>query len=283
MSPASSGSGANERRPSDATSLESSIHEQRGADSDAAAANPAAAHPGRAHFQQQLQALEANALGGLDLILEQLDRVLEALHHQDVELAQMVIDDDDRVDGRYLEVHQGILSLLALQAPVAGDLRLVAALLHLIKHIERMGDQCVNIAKLIPLSGNDPPVRPEVLRALARMGALARSEVVQCRAAFASRDAELAEDLVRQDREINRVNREIFRMAIEIGDDPDTREWAMHMVLVARALERIGDNAVDIGEQVAFVVTGLFREFSDSSAGSSRGSSAGNNPGLTAG
>jgi len=204
--------------------------------------------------------------------------VLEALHHQDVELAQMVIDDDDRVDGRYLEVHQGILSLLALQAPVAGDLRLVAALLHLIKHIERMGDQCVNIAKMIPLSGYDPPVRPEMLRSLARMGALARSEVIQCRAAFGSRDAELAADLVRQDREINRVNREIFRMAIEIGDDLDTREWAMHMILVARALERIGDNAVDIGEQVAFVVTGLFREFPDSSAGSSSPFTTGQNP-----
>src|ERR1035437_10911829 len=96
---------------------------------------------GRAHFQTQLQELEANALGGLDLIVEQLDRVLEAIRHQDVELAEMVIADDDRVDGRYLEVHQGILSLLALPAPVAGDLRLVAALLHTIKHIERMGDQ----------------------------------------------------------------------------------------------------------------------------------------------
>jgi phosphate transport system protein len=223
---------------------------------------------GRAHFQQQLQQLEADALGGLDLVVEQLDRVLEALQHQDVELARMVIDDDDRVDGRDLEVHQGVLSLLALQAPVAGDLRLVAALLHLIKHIERMGDQCVNIAKLIPLSGYEPPARPEVLQALARMGTLARSEVVQCRSAFASRDPELAEDLVRQDRDINLANREIFRMAIEIGDDHDTREWAMHMILVARALERIGDNAVDIGEQVAFVVTGLFREFSDASAAS---------------
>src|SRR5882757_4564224 len=228
-------------------------------------ARHAGATHGRAHFQEQLQALEANALGGLDLIVEQLDRVLEALRHQDVELAQMVIADDDRVDGRYLEVHQGILSLLALQAPVAGDLRLVAALLHTIKHIERMGDQCVNIAKLIPLSGHEPPVRPEVLDALAKMGAHARSEVVQCRAAFAGRDIELAEDLVRQDHEINRLNRDIFRLAIEIGDDPDTREWAMHMSMVSRALERIGDNAVDIGEQVAFVVTGLFREFSDSS------------------
>jgi phosphate transport system protein len=220
---------------------------------------------GRTHFQQQLQQLESHALDGLNLIVEQLDRVLEALDQQDVELAQMVIADDDRVDGRYLEVHQGILSLLALQAPVAGDLRLVAALLHIIKHIERMGDQCVNIAKLIPLSGHDPPVRPEMLQALARMGAYARSEVVQAKAAFASRDVALAEDLVRQDREINRQNREIFNIATEIGDDPDTREWAMLMILVARALERIGDNAVDIGEQVAFVVTGLFREFSDSS------------------
>ena len=105
-----------------------------------------------------------------------------------------------------------------------------------------------------------------MLEVLAKMGAHARSEVVSAKAAFAARDIELAEDLVRQDREINRLNREIFRMALDIGDDPDTREWAMFMTLVARALERIGDNAVDIGEQVAFVVTGLFREFSDSSS-----------------
>ena len=219
----------------------------------------------RLHFQQELRELEERALGGLDLVVEQLDRVLEALEHQDVELAQMVIADDDRLDGRYLEVHQGILTLLARQAPVAGDLRLISALLHVMKRIERMGDQCVNIAKLIPLTGNEPPVREEVRDALLRMGAYARSEVSQCKAAFANRDIGLAEDLVRQDRDINRMNREVFRMALDIGDDPDVREWAMTMVLVARALERVGDNAVDIGEQVAFVVTGLFREFTDSS------------------
>ena len=174
--------------------------------------------------------------------------MLEALEHSDVELAQIVIDDDDRLDGRYLEVHQGILSLLARQAPVAGDLRLVAALLHLIKHVERMGDQCVNIAKLIPLSGHEPPVRAEMLEYILRMGRAARSEVVQAKAAFSARDVALAEDLVRQDREINRLNREVFQLAIDIGDDPDTREWAMHMTMVARAIERIGDNAVDIGE-----------------------------------
>jgi phosphate transport system protein len=222
-------------------------------------------HELRHQFVEELAALEANALGALDLVTMQMDRVLEALEHQDVELAQMVVADDDRLDGRFLEVHQGILSLLALQAPVAGDLRLVAALLHTIKHIERMGDQCVNIAKLIPITGWEPPVDEQLLGVVLRMGRQARSEVVQCKRAFAERDVALAEDLVRQDRMINRDNRDVFRRAIDIGDEPDTREWAMTMVMVARAFERVGDNAVDIGEQVAFVVSGLFREFSDSS------------------
>ena len=209
--------------------------------------------------------LEDAALGGLDIVVEQLDRTLEALEHVDVELAELVIADDDRVDGRYLEVHQGVLSLLALQAPVAGDLRLVAALLHVIRSVERMGDQCVNVAKVIPLSGHEPPVRAEILGRLLEMGRCARAEILQAKRCFADRDVAMAEDLVRADRDVNRINRELFKMAVEIGDDIDTREWAMHMTLVGRALERIGDNAVDIGEQTAFVVTGLFREFSDSS------------------
>jgi phosphate transport system protein len=221
--------------------------------------------PHRLRYQQELADLEQAVLGGIELVVAQLDRVIEALLHQDVELASFVIADDDRIDGRYLEVHQGILSMLALQAPVAEDLRLVAALLHIIKHVERMGDQCVNIAKLLPLSGHEPPRTDEMVEQLVRMGQFARSEVVQCRAALAARDVALAEDLVNRDRDVNRLQREVFQLALAIGDDYETREWAMHMTLVARAFERIGDNAVDIGEQVAFIVTGLFREFSDSS------------------
>ncbi len=219
----------------------------------------------RQHFQDELARLEESALGGLDLVALSLDRALETVQHQDVELASMVIADDDRIDGRYLEVHQGILSLLALQAPVAGDLRIVAALLHVIKHIERMGDQCVNMAKLVPLAGHEPPADTELLDNLGRMGELARSLVVQSKQAFSRRDVGMAQDLVRQDDEIDKLNRACFRRALEIGDDPDPREWAMHMMLIARCLERVGDNAVDIGEQCAFVVTGLFREFEDAS------------------
>jgi phosphate transport system protein len=194
-----------------------------------------------------------------------LDRALETIQNQDIELASMVIADDDRIDGRYLEVHQGILSLLALQAPVAGDLRLVAALLHVIKHVERMGDQCVNMAKLVPLDGHEPPSDARMLDLIQRMGDQARAQVVQCGQAFERRDVDMAQDLVRQDDEIDRLNRDVFQNALELGDEADRREWAMHMMLVGRCIERIGDNAVDIGEQTAFVVTGLFREFEDAS------------------
>ena len=97
----------------------------------------------------------------------------------------------------------------------------------------------------------------------ARWARSARSEVVQAKQAFAAaRRRRWPRTSCARTSEINRLNREVFQLAIEIGDDADTREWAMHMMLVARALERIGDNAVDIGEQTAFVVTGLFREFS---------------------
>ncbi|HET8953034.1 MAG TPA: phosphate signaling complex protein PhoU, partial [Solirubrobacteraceae bacterium] len=200
-----------------------------------------------------------------DMVVTAMDRTLEALEHQDIELASIVVADDDRLDGRYLEVHQGILSLLALQAPVAGDLRVVAALLHVIRSAERMGDQCVNIAKLLPIVGHEAPVDEEMRAKIAKMGVLARSEVAQAKQAFLLRDVDLAQDLVRQDESVNKLNREVFQRAVETGGDVDSREWAMTMMLVARALERIGDNAVDIGEQTAFVVTGLFREFSDAS------------------
>jgi phosphate transport system protein len=225
-------------------------------------------HETRHQFRESLKELEEQTLGGLDIVVSQLDRALESLSYSDVELAAMVLADDDRIDGRYLEVHQGILSLLARQAPVATDLRVVAALLHVIRCIERMGDQCVNVAKLVPLSGYESPKDKEILDAIERMGQLARAQVIQARDAFATRNVEMAQDLVGRDREINRLNRETFKRAVEVGDDLDMREWAMFMILVARCLERIGDNTVDIAEQVVFVVTGLFREMADASAAS---------------
>jgi phosphate transport system protein len=226
-------------------------------------AERAAALEARNRFRDDLIRLEEQAMGGLDLVVSQLDRALEAISYQDVELAGMVAADDDQIDGRYLEVHQGVLSLLGRQPPTADDLRLVAALLHVIRCIERMGDQCVNMAKLVPLSGYEAPKDHQTLTMIERMGACVRQQITQSKDAFRTRHVALAHDLVRQDAEVNRLNREIFRRAVDVGDDAEVREWAMFMVLVARCLERIGDNTVDIAEQTAFVVSGLFREFTD--------------------
>ena len=219
----------------------------------------------RIHYQEELENLEARALEGLDLVSAQLVRASEAVEHQDSELAELVVANDDVIDGRYLEVHQAILTLLATQAPVATDLRLIAALLHLMKAIERMGDQCVNIAKLIPIAGHEPPADDRIVKDITTMSKQVQTQMSQAKRAFQSRDVEMARDLARQDDVVDNLNKEIFRIALEIGDDHDRREWAMTMILVARAIERIGDNAVDIGEQVAFIVTGLFREFQDAS------------------
>ena len=219
----------------------------------------------RVYYQEELEKLEASALGGLDLVSSALTRTMEAVERQDVELAQQVIADDDRIDGRYLEVHQSLIALLATQSPVATDLRLISALLHVLKNVERMGDQCVNVCKLIPLTGNEPPADEEMVRLILSMGKQTRTLIAQAKRAFEERNVDMARDLVRQDDVVDDLNRECFHLALAIGDDVDRREWAMTMLLGARAIERIGDNSVDIGEQVAFVVTGLFREFEDAS------------------
>jgi phosphate transport system protein len=219
----------------------------------------------RAGYLEELATLEASALGGLDMVNTALSRTMEAVENQDVEMAQVVIADDDRIDGRYLEVHQSLITLLATQSPVATDLRLISSLLHVLKSIERMGDQCVNVCKLIPLTGSHPPADEEMVKLILTMGGHTRTLIAQSKRAFEERDVEMARDLVRRDDVVDNLNRECFHLAIELGDDADKREWAMTMLLAARAIERVADNAVDIGEQVAFVVTGLFREFEDAS------------------
>jgi phosphate transport system protein len=214
----------------------------------------------RIQFHKDMRALEAQTLGGLDMVVRQLDRAIDSVTYQDVELAAMVVADDAGIDHCYLDVHHSVLSLLALQAPVADELRLVAALLQIIRCIERMGDQCVNIATLVPLSGNEPPKDSTILELLAKMHVAVRQQVTEAHEAFHTRQVERARDLVRHDKEVNRLNRQIFTRAVEVGDDIEIREWAMFMVLVARCLERTGDNAVEIAEQAIYVMTGQFRE-----------------------
>lgn len=218
----------------------------------------------RLNFHEELETAERGLLAEGSIVREQLESVIEALETRDGELARDVIARDDRVDDIYLATDSRIQTLLALQAPVAGDLRRVSAMLHSNLHLERMGDLCVNIAKFVLNDEPYPPDSPMVVR-LREMAIRGAEMLEMALAAFAQRDAELAEQLPVKDDALDRLNRGMLDDLKQYVQDDESFEWASKLILVARYLERFGDHAVDIGEQVAFLVTGVFSEFTDAS------------------
>jgi phosphate transport system protein len=218
----------------------------------------------RISLQEELDQLEASLQEEGALVLRALRGSLNALARQDDELADEVIAFDDEVDDTYVRIEEGIQSLLARQTPVAVDLRNVLAVLHINLHLERMADYCVTVAKLTKLV-RDTPQDTTLAEALEDMGSRAEEMIQTSLDSFASRDVESAEALVEMDELIDGANRRVVHQILDLSGDPDLREWGLRMLLVSRCLERIGDHAVDIGEQTAFLVTGQFREFTDAS------------------
>jgi phosphate transport system protein len=218
----------------------------------------------RLSFQEELDRLEANLQEESELVLRSLRGALNALQQQDSELADEVIAFDDEVDARYLEISQGVEQLLARQTPVAVDLRLVLAVLHINLGLERMADLCVTIAKLTKLSADLEP-DATLVEAFEEMGARAEEMIRVAMKSFAERDLAGAESLVDLDELIDRANRRVVSHVLDLGTDTEIREWGLRMIIVSRCLERVGDHAVDIGEQTAYLVTGEFREFTDAS------------------
>lgn len=218
----------------------------------------------RINFHEELTAAERGLLAEGRIVRTQLENVIKALDTRDIELAEQVIAEDDRVDDVYLATDARILSLLALQAPVAGDLRLVSAILHSNLHVERMGDLCVNIAKFV-LNREPYPSDSPMLSRIHEMSGHAAEMLDLAMAAFAQRSADLAEELPTRDNSLDRLNRGMLDDLKQYVNDEESFEWASKLLLVARYLERFGDHAVDVGEQVSFLVTGVFREFEDAS------------------
>jgi phosphate transport system protein len=218
----------------------------------------------RTGFHEELAELEAQLQTESDLVLRSLRAVLSALSHGDAELADEVVAFDDDVDGYYLSIEQGIESLLARQTPVAVDLRLVLAILHINLHLERMADYCVTIAKLIKLT-HGLPGEPTLVEEFEEMGSRAEEMIRVAVDSFAARDLARADTLVDLDELIDRANRRAVERVFAIAGDADAGKWGLRMLIVSRCLERIGDHAVDIGEQTAYLVTGEFREFTDAS------------------
>jgi phosphate transport system protein len=218
----------------------------------------------RVNFAEELEIAESGLMAEGRLVLQQLERVLDALGRRDLELAARVIRDDDRVDDIYLATETRVLNLLALQSPVARDLRLVNAILHSNVHIERVGDLCVNIAKFVHNSPPFPSNSPMLTR-LQEMGMRAGELLDTALRAFSERDAELAEELPVMDNVLDRLNRGMLQVLKEYAGDEESFEWAVNLILVARYMERMGDHAVDIGERTSYMVTGVMREFTDAS------------------
>jgi phosphate transport system protein len=218
----------------------------------------------RISLQEELDQLEASLQEEGALVLRALRGCLNALSRQDAELADEVIAFDDEVDETYIGIEEGIQSLLARQTPVAIDLRNVLAVLHINLHLERMADYCVTVAKLTKLVHDSTP-DSTLTEALEDMGTRAEEMIQTALDSFANRDVASAESLVDLDELIDGANRRVVHQILSLSADPDLREWGLRMLLVSRCLERIGDHAVDIGEQTAFLVSGQFREFTDAS------------------
>jgi phosphate transport system protein len=218
----------------------------------------------RVTFQEELDQLEASLQEEGALVLRVLRGALNALAQRDVELADEVIAFDDDVDRRYVEIEETIESLLARQTPVATDLRLVLAMLHMNLHLERMADYSVTIAKLTKLVA-DVEGDPMLLQSLQEMGERAEEMIRVALDSFSNRDLAGAESLVDLDELIDRSNRRFVERVVEVVGEPGMREWVLRMVIVSRTLERIGDHAVDIGEQTAYLLTAEFRELTDAS------------------
>ena len=219
----------------------------------------------RLSFTEELAQLEASLQEEGTLVLRALRSSLNALARGDQELADEVIRFDDEVDRRYISIEEGVQSLLARQTPVAADLRLVLAVLRVNLHLERMADYCVTVAKLTKLMGDLNVHGDAIGRSIEDMGQRAEQMTRVALEAFATRDAVMAETLVELDELIDRANRHAIEDVLSLGDSAEEREYGLRMLVVSRCVERIGDHAVDIGEQVAYLVTGEFREFSDAS------------------
>jgi phosphate transport system protein len=218
----------------------------------------------RRHFHEELHLLEMDVRSMGDIAESMIGEAFESLEGKDAQLAEKVISRDDELDDLYLGIEKRTLELLALQTPVATDLRLISALLHTNFHLERAGDMAVNIAKIAEVTAN-LPTNDTILTQLREMADVVRPMLRAAMRAFAERDLDLALKIPAMDDPVDRLNRNMYREVAACADDQQLLEWAVRMMVVSRQLERTGDHAVDIAEQVAFFVTGEFREFTDAS------------------
>lgn len=215
------------------------------------------------HFHEELSALERRILGMAEQAETMVTMAVDAVTKGDLELADRVVAMDDRIDDTYIDAHHQWTTLMARNQPLGSDLRRMAVLLQLNSTFERMGDQCVNIAKIAILNEGLPRVE-RICGFVREMGDLVRPMIRTALDAYVRQDIDEARLLPAMDEPIDRLNAGMYKEAVAVGTDPLLLEWATKMLMVSRALERIGDQAVDVGEQTVYLITGERAEFDES-------------------
>ncbi|MGQ0680666.1 MAG: phosphate signaling complex protein PhoU [Actinomycetota bacterium] len=218
----------------------------------------------RRSFSAELHKVEARIQTMSAAAQDMVGQTLTGIRDNNPDYFEPVIAADDEVDFYYLDIERRVMDLLALQTPVAGDLRLLTTVIHINHSLERIADMAVNLAKVGLLSIALPPSEP-VVTAITEMGGIALRMVGAAMDAFARRDLGLALQLPEMDEPIDRLNRGMISLILPLAADRRMLEWGIRMHSVSRQIERMGDQAVDIAEQVAFLITGEFREFTDAS------------------
>lgn len=214
------------------------------------------------HFHQELEALERKVLSLVDRAEQMAEMAVEAVTTGDVELAERVMELDHAIDQTHFEVLSEWTTLMARFQPLGSDLRKMAVLLQLNNTFERMGDQCVNIARVAKQNAGLPSVE-RIVSQIREMGDLVRPMVRTAIEAYVRQDLDEARLLPSMDEPVDRLNAGIYREIVAVASNEQLLEWATKMVMVSRALERIGDQAVDFAEQTSYLITGEIAELDD--------------------
>jgi phosphate transport system protein len=210
--------------------------------------------------------LQLDVLSGLDNVAEQLDQVVAVLRPDRKARTDGALAIDDRLAASHRMLHDRVLSRLGDDAARPSELPVVAALLHVAPSIGRMGDQCQILSSLTPRVAQQSSPHDDGRVQLALMGQLTHSQILLAKKAFLNRNMEQVDRLVQRDSEIRRAGRKVFERAVASGRRAEDQRSAMMMLIASRCLEAIADEAIEIGEQAAFISEGLFKEFDDALA-----------------
>ena len=213
----------------------------------------------RTAFTQDLQELQDGVLTLGSMVEKAIGRAVESLRSQDVALAQQVVDGDTKINEARWELEEAAINLMATQAPMARDLRRIAAVMHIVTELERMADHAEGIAVLTLRTADEPLLKPLV--DIPRMADLARELLVEALDTYTEMDAERARQVARRDDEVDRLYEQVYRELLTFMiSDPRTITRATHLLWVAHNVERIADRVTNICERVVFVVTGQIEE-----------------------